>query len=66
MRNVFTAAVLNHVCDSFVLCVQMLGEECKHGLLVDHPLAHLVCLSGKTNRFINDLPQKLEKAATAQ
>lgn len=45
----FTAAVLNPVCDPFVFRVQMLGEECKHGLLVDHPLAHPVRLSGKTH-----------------
>lgn len=51
MQNVFTAAVLNPACDLFVFCVQMLGEEYKHGLLVDYPLTHPVCLSGKTHRI---------------
>ncbi len=37
-----------------ILChVQMLGKEYQHGLLVDHPFSHSVCVSGErlTHRF---------------
>ncbi len=37
-----------------ILChMQMLGKEYQHGLLVDHPFSHSVCVSGErlTHRF---------------
>jgi len=39
--------------------MQMLGKEHQHGLLVDNPFSHSVCVSGKRLRLISNLIQRV-------